>query len=54
MRDPLHVINGRLEDLFDIVHADLCDPYGQENICSTKYMSTLVEDHSRMIWAYLE
>lgn len=28
-------------------------PYGEENLNNTRYVLTLVEDHSRVIWTYL-
>lgn len=36
--------------MFELVHGDLWDPYPEPNICETKYMFTLVEDHIRMVW----
>lgn len=51
--DPFPVLNRRTENLFNLVHADLGGPYAAENLCSTRYILTVVEDHSRVIWTYL-
>lgn len=52
-RDSFPILNRRTSSLFELVHADMWGPYAQENTCSTKYMLTIVEDHSRMTWIYL-
>lgn len=43
------MLNRRSSNLFDLVHGDLWGPYNEANVCETKYMLTLVEDHSRVI-----
>lgn len=52
-RDVFPILNRRTEGLFEMVHVDLWGPYSVENVCSVKYMLTIVEDFSRMIWIYL-
>lgn len=52
-RNPFSILNRRSHSSFELVHADIWGPYKEENVCSTKYMLTLVEDHSRLICIYL-
>lgn len=52
-REPFSVLNRRTDSLFDLVHVDLWGSYATENLCSTKYMLTIVEDYSRVTWTYL-
>lgn len=47
------VLNKRSSTLFEMVHEDIWGPYTEDNICGVKYMLTLVEGHSRMVWVYL-
>lgn len=49
----LFQLHRRSAYLFDLVHGDLWGPYSEANICETRYMFTLVEDHSRAIWTYM-
>lgn len=51
-RTQFLILNKRTQGLFEI-HADIWGSYIEDNICGTRYMLTLVEDHSRMIWIYL-
>lgn len=52
-RDPFPQLNERSEILFELIHGDIWGPYGDENVNNTKFVLTLVEDHSRVIWTYL-
>lgn len=52
-RNPFPQLNRRTSTLFELVHGDVWGPYGEESVCNTKYVLTLVEDHSRTIWTYL-
>lgn len=53
VRDSFPILNRRAASLFELVHADVWGPYGEENVCNTHFVLTLVVDHSRMIWTYL-
>lgn len=48
-RDPFHVLNRRTNALFELIHADVWGPYSEESVCNTKFVLTIVEDHSRSI-----
>lgn len=52
-REPFPVLQRRTSQLFDMVHVDVWGPYSAENLCSTRYILTIVEDHSRVVWTYL-
>lgn len=52
-RSPFPQLNRRTNSLFELVHGDVWGPYCEENLHNTKYVLTLVEDHSRVIWTYL-
>lgn len=52
-RDPFPLLQRRSENLFDLIHADVWGPYSQESVSNTRFVLTLVEDHSRTIWTYL-
>lgn len=52
-REPFPVLNRRSSSLFEIVHGDVWGPYSEPNVCESRYMLTLVEDHSRVIWTYM-
>lgn len=52
-REPFPLLNRRSDFLFEIVHADLWGPYGQESVRNTRFVLTLVEDYTRHIWTYL-
>lgn len=36
-----------------MVHVDVWGPYAAKSLCSTRYILTIVEDHSRAVWTYL-
>lgn len=52
-RDPFLVLNKRSNHLFEMIHADLWGPYGEENICNIKYVVIIVKYHNRVMWTYL-
>lgn len=52
-RDSFPILNRRSAFLFDLVHADVWGPYGEDSVSNTRFVLTLVEDHSRMIWTFL-
>lgn len=52
-RDPFPTLYRRSEVLFEIIHGDVWGPYGEENLCNSKFVLTLVEDHNMNIWTYV-
>lgn len=52
-REPFPLLNKRSASLFEIVHVYVWGPYGEESVRNIRFVLTLVEDHSRMIWTYL-
>lgn len=48
-REEFPILNRRSQSLFEMLHVDLWGPYNEYNICSVKYVLTLVEYHSRTI-----
>lgn len=52
-REPFPVLERRTAHLFDLVHADIWGSYAEDNLCGTKFMLTIVEDHSRVTWTYM-
>lgn len=51
--DPFPILNRRSQELFELLHADICGPYSEESVSNTKFVLTIVEDHSWTIWTYL-
>lgn len=52
-RSPFPQLQRRTNSIFELVHADVWGPYSKENINNTRFVLTLVEDHSKVIWTYL-
>lgn len=52
-RDHFPVLNRRTNQSFELVHADVLGPYSEESVSNTRFVLTLVEDHSLSIWTYL-
>lgn len=52
-REPFPLLNRRTYQPFELVHADVWGPYSEESVSNTRFVLTLVEDHSRAIWTYL-
>lgn len=53
IREPFPVLNRRTDGLLELVHVDLWGSYATDNLCGTKYMLTIVEDYSMVIWSFL-
>lgn len=52
-KDPFPALNRRTNELFQLIHTNVWGPFSSESVCNTKFVLTVVEDHSIMIWTYL-
>lgn len=52
-KDPFPILNQRSDDLFELIHTYVWGPYSCESVSNTKFVLTVVEDHSRMVWTFL-
>lgn len=48
-RDPFPLLHRRSDNLFEMIHADVWGPYSHESVSNTRFVLTLVEDHTRAI-----
>lgn len=39
--------------MFDLIYTDIWGPYNGENMCNTRFILTVVEDHSRVLWTFM-
>ena len=52
-RMQFHVSDNKANDLFEVVHCDIWEPYRTPSSCGASYFLTLVDDASRGVWLYL-
>lgn len=52
-REPFPVLERMTDNLFELIHVDIWGSYSEDNICSTKFMLTIVEDFSRVTWTFM-
>lgn len=45
-RESFPILNERSDELFELIHVDIWGSYEEESVSNSKYMLTIVEDHS--------
>lgn len=43
----------KAENVFDLIHCDIWDPFPMSASCGSRYFLTIVDDCSRVVWVYL-
>lgn len=46
------MLPSRKQNILNLVHLDLCDPFNPQTLGGSRYFVTFIDDYSRNIWVY--